>query len=128
MGDSPTRRNTLEQGRAQDAYLAAKAGMKRYKKEYLSFVNDMPMLIKTNGLGAAVSFSTYKSAASRLVYEQITNWLAKDHKQLIDFSKGKLADRLTDISSTEYRAITIEVIAYLTWLRRFAKGIEKEMS
>ena len=126
---STTKRNLLEQGRAQHAFQAARVGMKEktYPKEYLSFVNEMPMLIKTNGLGAAVSFATYKNKASQLVYEQLENWLGKDDpKQLLGSNAGGLVEQLTQMPSTQYRAITVEVMAYLNWLRRFAKGLEKD--
>lgn len=126
MNTQPTKRNSLEQGRAQDAYRAAEEGMKEYKKEYLSFVNDLPMLIKTNGLGAAISFATYKNKPSQLVYKQVASWLQKDDKGLIDLTKGSLAERLTAIGSSDYKAVTIEVMAWLNWLRRFAKGLDKE--
>lgn len=120
-----TTRNILEQGRAQDAYLSAEAGMKEFGKEYLSFVNEMPMLIKTNGLGAAVAFSTYKNPPSKLVYRQLTAWLLKDHKQLLDLTRVSLEQELTRIPSAQYKAVTIETMAWLNWLRRFAKGMDK---
>lgn len=123
-----THRNTLEQGRALHAYNAAQKGIKDFKKDYLSFVNDMPMLIKTNGLGAAIAFATYKNKASMLVYEQLKDWLTeKDPKGLIELKANeRLSGKLTEINSTEYKAVTIEVMAWLNWLRKFAKGIEKE--
>ncbi len=126
MEDTPTRRNSLEQGRAQEAFQAAKKGTEAFKKDYLSFVYDMPMLIKTNGLGAAIAFATYKNGASKKVYQQISEWLKKDHKQLIDLSSEELAEMLTKIPSHQYKAVTVEVMAYLNWLRRFAKGLQKD--
>ena len=54
-----TSRTKLEQGRAAYAYNAAKDGKNKLgnkDSEYKSYVKKLPMLIKTNGLGAAMSF------------------------------------------------------------------------
>lgn len=123
----------LEQGRAAFAYKAAEAGNKLSKnKEYKSYVKKMPMLIKTNGLGAAVAFAFAKGSkggqpdrnnAWGLLYTQIENWLKEDKKELIDFDPNRLAYQLTTESSTTYRAVTVEVLALLSWIKRFAEAL-----
>lgn len=56
MPDKMSLQKTLEQGRAKFAYQSAEDGSKIAKrKEYKSYVKKIPMLIKTNGLGAALS-------------------------------------------------------------------------
>ena len=128
--------NKLESGRAEFAYKCAEAG--KDKKEYKSYVKKLPMLIKTNGLASALSFYFANSASNGkvdkdktygLVYNQIEQWLKKDTKQLLkeDFEQDKLAKKLLELDSNTYRAVTVEVMAFLTWLRRFADGLtEKE--
>lgn len=127
-------RTKLEQGRAAFAYQCAEAGKGLTKsKEYKSYVKKMPMLIKTNGLGAAVAFAFAKGSkggqpdkgsAWGLLYLQIEDWLLKeDQKELIKFDPSRLAYQLTESDSSTYRAVTVEVIALLSWVKRFAEAL-----
>lgn len=128
-----TQRSKLEQGRAAFAYKCAEEGKTIGKsKEYKSYVKKMPMLIKANGLGAAIAFAfakgseggiPNKNSAWGLIYDQIENWLMNDDKHLIRFEKNKLAQALTESTSAEYRATTIEVMAFLNWVKRFADAL-----
>jgi CRISPR-associated protein Cmr5 len=129
-----TKRSGLEQGRAAFAYQCAVDGSKLDKsKEYKSYVKKMPMLIKTNGLGAAVAFAFAKGSKGGvpdkrnnpwgLLYAQIEEWLGKDEQRLLQFDSNKLAQKLTETGSTEYRAVTIEVLAFFNWLKRFADAL-----
>lgn len=126
-----TNRTGLEQGRAAYAYQCAEDGAKLdKKKEYKSYVKKMPMLIKTNGLGAAVAFAFAKGSKGGnpdkknpwgLFYTQIESWVKE--KQLPQLESGKLAQTLTELDSQPYRAVTVEVLAFLNWLKRFADAL-----
>lgn len=126
-------RSRMEQGRAAFAYKCAEEGAKlNKKKEYKAYVKRMPMYIKTNGLGAAMAFAFSKGSkggnidelnAWGLLHRHIENWLKNDQKELIDFQDDRLAHSLTEADSSTYRAVTVEVIAFLSWLRRFAEGL-----
>jgi CRISPR-associated protein Cmr5 len=130
-----TNRTKLEQGRAAFAYQCAESASKTLSKpkEYKAYVKKMPMLIKTNGLGAAMAFAFAKGAKGGkvetntpwgLLYSQIEDWLKKDEKGLItDFEKGRIAKFLAETDSYTYRAVTVEVLAFLSWLRRFAEAL-----
>lgn len=60
------------------------------------------------------------------VYEQTTEWLKKDKKQLIDLSgNSDLVKEIISLNSPEYRAVTAEVLAFFKWLSRFAEGLIK---
>lgn len=129
-----TQRTTLEQGRAAFAYGKAVEG-KKIGKEYLSNVRKLPMQIKTNGLGAALAFAYAKGSkngipdkekAWGLIYSHIEEWLKKDEKQLIKFDRHHLAEQLTNEPSAVYRAVTIEIMAFLTWLKRFSEALIDE--
>lgn len=129
MSDN-TSRNKLEQGRAAFAFKAAEEGEKLPKNsEYKAYVKKMPMLIKTNGLGSAVSFAYSKGKGSTknawgLIYEQIYQWLKEDKKSLIELSStNDLMKALINADSPTYRATTVEVLALLNWMRRFADGL-----
>lgn len=100
----------LEQYRAEAAYHAAKEGTSDYK----TFAKKLPMLIQNNGLGAAMAFAEHKE----LCYKDISDWL-KDKECPVDFDGDNLSEWLTSIDSQEYRAVTMEVMAFLNWLRRF---------
>lgn len=128
-----TKKSGLEQGRAAFAYAYASEGNKLDKnKEYKSYVKKMPMLIKTNGLGAAVAFAFAKGSKNGipdkknpwgLLYTQMEEWLTEDDKRLLQFDTHQLAKKLTEINSTEYRMVTIEILALLNWLKRFADAL-----
>jgi CRISPR-associated protein Cmr5 len=132
MGNEQSLMQTLEQGRAYFAYeqVQSVAG-ERYDKEYKAYVKKIPMLIKTNGLGAAIAFVDAKSKgkvnnsklAYEAIYEQITEWLKKDEKLLVDLSEKNLTEAIVLLESRNYRAVTVEVLALFNWLRRFAEAL-----
>lgn len=132
-------RNQLEQGRAAYAYECAERGKELDKsKEYKAYVKKMPMLIKSNGLGAAIAFAFAKGSKGGkpkeedpwgVLYQQIEKWLVQDEKQLISFKENRLAHQLTQVESPTYRSTTVEVMALLAWMKRFAEAlIEGESS
>ncbi len=122
----------LEQGRAAYAYKCAQEGAVSGKgKEYKSYVKKMPMLIKTNGLGAAVAFAFAKGAKNGLaqknepwglLYCQLDRWI-REKGTLGQLPENRLAEKLTGISSAEYRAATVEILALLNWIKRFADAL-----
>lgn len=118
-----TQRNTLEQGRASFAYTCAQ---KSQSEDYRTAAKKLPMYIKTNGLGAAMAFMKTKN---NTLYGDVQEWLRKDEctvKPLMNWSSGlELSERLVNIDSAAYRAVTVEVLAFLNWLRRFADGFKK---
>lgn len=117
-----TNKTGIEQGRAKQAYDYAVDG--NVLKNYDSYVKKVPMMIKTNGLGAAFAFikSKQKEEAYEIIYKQTTEWLAK--KGLIT-SGADLIDEIITKDSTEYRMITNEVLALFTWLKRFVKDSDE---
>ena len=120
-----TVRQKLENGRALFAYECAEKGSKCPKpKEYKSYVKKIPMMIKTNGLGATYAFIKSKGGTYKIIYEQTSEWLKKDEKKLLDLSDNKeLVKAIIDCESDKYRAVTVEVLAFFNWLRRFAEGL-----
>lgn len=118
----------IEQGRADFAYQCAEIGFKSSKpKEYKSYVKKVPMMIKTNGLGATLAFAMSKSKDGntwKLVYDQISEWLQNPNNQyLINSQTGELSEIIIKLESGKYRAVTNEVLALFNWLRRFAEGL-----
>lgn len=126
---------TLEQARAKFAYDKAKAvaneGGKK-AKEYKSYAKKLPMMIKTNGLGASLSFVLSKSKNKEghlttwgKLYEDLNSWLRTPHKKWLlgNNPPADLSEAVINLESQEYRALTVEVLAFLNWLRRFAEGL-----
>ena len=106
-----------------------------YKSEkYKSYAKSIPMLVKTNGLGATFAFILSKKAKEKdrvpsgqksnpknaydLIYKQTAEWINIRYPFTGDFSAFIITQ-----NSNEYRAITNEVISFFTWLRRFAEGL-----
>lgn len=120
----------IEQGRANFAYKCAKKGAElSKKKEYKSYVKKIPMLIKTNGLGATFAFMLSKGGTYSDIGNHIKDWLKEDEKKIIDTNKlgintfQDLVVKIVEMDSTEYRALTTEILAFFNWLRRFAEGL-----
>lgn len=96
--------------------------------DYRSYVKKLPMMIKSNGLGAAITFvySKKKEGAWNDIYDQLKNWLVVEHpNQPLKEMAGKdteFADAIISMDSSEYRSVTVETLALLNWLRRFAEG------
>ena len=98
------------------------------KKEYKSHVKKIPMLIKTNGVGATFAFMLSKGGIYTYIGEQVLEWLKNDEKGVFNSAHGldnfeQLVKEVTQCESPEYRALTNEVIAFFIWLRRFAEGL-----
>lgn len=126
----------IEQGRAAFAYQKANEVVNEsYKKKYKNgVVKKIPMMIKTNGLGATLAFAKSKGDANgpdekkawNKVYVQIAEWLQQPQKSHLfetPFTEDDLVNKVIQSSSSHYRMITIEVLAFFNWLRRFAEGL-----
>lgn len=120
--DNKTTQNKLENGRASAAYTAAKNGVGRKGDEYKNFAKKLPMLIKSNGLAGALAFTKKQR---KELYEDVKKWLVDEKKMIELEDRQTLVDYLVNIETPEYRTITVEVMAFLSWVRRFADGIEK---
>lgn len=110
---------------------------------YKSYVKKIPMMVKTNGLGNTFSYILSKQKkydkkknkiagdkgnpknAYDLIYYQVGEWLKKDHKKYLLGGKENedLVKVFIQLDSAEYRAVTVEVLAFFNWLRRFAEGL-----
>ncbi len=121
---------TLEQGRAEYAYECAQNGMDRNQNkpdEYKSYAKKIPMLIKTNGLGATLAFMQSKGGTYNLLLNQTKEWLVKAPLFGVE-ENDDLIQKIISMDSAEYRAVTIEVLALYSWIRRFAEGFNRNAS
>lgn len=142
MPDNQTNIKALEEGRAQYAYSCVQDALKKFPrlesskdasknaKSYKAYSKKLPMMIKTNGLGASLAFVLSRSKSDLnnpwgLLYHHINLWLRTDHKKFLlgENPKPDIADAVINLESHQYRAVSIEVLAFLTWLRRFSEGL-----
>jgi len=122
----------IEQNRANQAYKFAEEGKElggKTAKEYKAYVKRIPMMIKTNGLGATFAFvlskgKRNKSNAYGLIYTQVTKWFAENRDYLMKIdTTDDLTEYIINLDSVKYRAVTVEVLALFQWMRRFAEGL-----
>lgn len=133
----------LEGGRAAKAYKYVAEVQEAYSQNtdlkypgaYKSYAKKIPMLIKTNGLGATFAFVLSKAKndpgkkeyAYFLLHEQTYKWLQSDEKKHLleglDATHRNMPSILVHLESNTYRAVTAEVISLFNWLRRFAEGL-----
>jgi CRISPR-associated protein Cmr5 len=130
----PNTRQQLEQGRAESAYSRVKSFVEdpqnsSAKDEYKSYSKKFPMMVKTNGLGAALAFikSKQKKAYDR-IYEDLVFWLKNDHKRIVEIPEKKdLLEFVVEMDdSSRYRALSNEILAYMNWHRRFTEALIKK--
>lgn len=131
MSQEKTNIKGIENGRANFAWeKVAEIKKEGYAKEYKSYCQKIPMMIKTNGLGATLAF--VKSSANKkkdsnlklaykVIYDHLTEWLKKK-PYLIKMEDEDLLKVVLTLPSQEYRSITVEVFALFSWLRRLAEG------
>lgn len=129
-------------GRAAFAYEKALSARDQLSNkaaaEYKAQVKKIPMYIKANGLGATFAFILSKAKVQRdgqansyqLIHDHTYEWF-RQHKSylLVDGNGNSLvrqqefAAAIVRMDSPSYRAATAEVIAFFTWLRRYAEGL-----
>lgn len=126
---SDSMRLNKERRRAEEAYSCAQdASTQTYAEEYKSLVMKTPMRIKTSGLSATIAFMFAKAGVDghhNLLYTQLDIWLRKTG--YLSPQYNQLCQAVIFLENSEYRAVTIETLAFFAWLRRFSDGlIEKK--
>ena len=115
----------LEQVRARNALAAlSKYNEFRGKKEG-DPLTGFPALIIGNGLLAAIAFSKKNKGGHESICNAIAEHLACEEIGRLDAQNptvDTLLSHLTENESDELRVCTSEVLAYLNFLRRFAKA------
>jgi len=120
----PSALRTLEQERAKYAWdCVQEAKEKSFAGDYRSIALKAPSLILTNGLGQTLAFLKAKGKGEpgnehEVLYQHLEGWL---QKQL--GINGNLLDWLVNTAtSQQYRLATMEALALLQWLKRFAEA------
>jgi len=107
---------TVEQERAKHALDAVQDWAEKDKsdqKELKSYVVGMPAMILMSGFGQTCAFyKSNKKENHELVLDALQNWLAK----------GDLMSFITQSSTQSYQLAQAESLAYLNWLKKFARA------
>ncbi len=110
---------SIEQQRAKAALEWAEKGV---NAETLSAANGMPAMILMNGLGQTAAFSKSKGGAQAGLYQLLSDWLKRTGKP---YEGKELLVGITEGSAQTYRAAQVEALAYLQWVKKFAKAYAK---
>lgn len=112
---------TTEQKRAERALACIRAVKPSDKDEYTTQAKRAPANIQTNGLGQTLAFwrSKGKKKPTEVLYEHVAKWVCP---QMGWQEEDDLLEKLTQCSTSEYRRATVETMAFLSWLKRFAEA------
>ncbi len=118
------RRLNLSRNRAERAFeYVQEVNGNPIAQKYKSLVRKTPMRIKVNGLDATLAFVFSKKKTGNqhaLLYEQLQKWLIEN--DMVAANK-EFVEYVIALEKNEYRVVTNELLAFLTWLRRFADGM-----
>lgn len=127
-------RRSLEQQRAKAAWEAVAQVRKRgaagkFAGEYTGLARSAPTDIQTNGLGQTLAFLRAKGfehgrrnpdSAHAQLLDDISGWL-RGHLKL-DGNRDVVEWIVMAAETGAYRRATVETLAFLAWLRRFAEA------
>jgi len=129
----PSMQQTEEQRRASFAW--KKVSDVPDKDKYKSIVQKFPSMVMNNGLGQALAFLLAKgtdktgtkvdeSKEHGQLYQHLEIWLCEE-KKIVPKGEGSfgLISGLVKQDSTRYRHATMEALALVAWLKRFAEAL-----
>lgn len=119
---NPTQQQTLQQKRAAHAWACIEKVPAGIQKKYGSLVRGLPSLTLSDGLGQTLAFLKAKAGGKQdkehmVAYNHIAAWVQQELSVQGDFLEWLLKQ-----STTEYRRASAEVLAYLSWIKRFAEA------
>ena len=122
---------TLEQERAQQAWACVREVTNKpqeFKKKYGSLARKVPMLVLTNGLGQTLAFLKAKGKNDpadehTVLFRHLSSWVLSQVAPSTTTSNGDLLLQwVLQNDSAAYRRATMEALAFLAWLKRFAEA------
>ncbi len=133
---SQTSTQTLDQLRAQFALQCIrdleKLGEGTYG-HYVSYASALPATIVMNGLGQTLTTQLAKAKGNpvnprRILYNHVAGWLSRQMPELRvpDGELPRVIERLMDGNQDTYVRAQAEAMAYLNWLKQFARAYLKE--
>lgn len=125
-------RMSLEQLRASDALKKIKGLAESSDKGYyVSYVAALPAAIVSNGLGQALAMLLAKDKGQQksehyLLYQHLTTWLSGQIKELASGADNDIISKLMQNDQRVYIRAQTEAMAYLHWLKMFARAYLKD--
>ncbi|MFP3870629.1 MAG: type III-B CRISPR module-associated protein Cmr5 [Syntrophobacteria bacterium] len=127
-----SKRQTTEQRRAANAWQEVEQAGKTLKQkqgDYKRLVRSIVADVLNHGLGQVLAFlraKGYENGREKqddhhaLLYRHLTDWICGE----MGWSNTDLLRKLTQGGATtaHYRRATVEAMAYLEWLKRFAEA------
>ncbi|MCS7257103.1 MAG: type III-B CRISPR module-associated protein Cmr5 [Thermomicrobium sp.] len=123
-----TRQRTLEQERAARAWecVAAVKGTS-FASEYGQLARETASLVQMHGLGQTLAFLMSKKPKKQnevnehlQLARDLSRWVSQ---RVLGESRDDLREWIVrQASVAEYRRATLEALAFLTWLKRFAEA------
>jgi CRISPR-associated protein Cmr5 len=128
-----SRRQTTEQRRAAKAWQDVEQAQKTLKQkqgDYKSLVRSIVADILNHGLGQVLAFLRAKGYENgkpkknddphAMLYQHLNDWVCSE----MGWDNTDLLRKLTEGGATtaHYRRATVEAMAYLEWLKRFAEA------
>ncbi len=93
-------------------------------KEFRAYAQELPAMIRMNGLGQAAAFSKMKGGSHGELYNIVSEWMTQAGQPLEEYD-----DLLTGITKTKmfhYRVAQTEAMALMEWVRKFATAFLDE--
>ncbi len=120
-------KSTIDQKRAADALKKIKAIKDTEYKLYVSYVSALPATIVMNGLGQALTMLLAKAegkttSAHYFIFQHLTTWLGSQIKELESKEPNGVLQRLLENDQSVYVRAQVESMAYLNWLKQFARA------
>ncbi len=123
-------KSTLDQQRAAHALtMIHKLDPNKYDGMYVSYVSALPAMIVMNGIGQALATELAKDKGNdkshRHLFDHVTDWLTRTGRPLDAVEKAgdprSVFNALAE-SQEVYIAAQIEAMAYIHWLKQFARA------
>lgn len=122
---------SLEQERAADALRKVKVLSNGSAGYYVSYVSALPATIVMNGLGQALVMLLAKAKGDvtkehYVLYKHLASWLSEKVQGLSCTSVDDVVGKLMQGDQDLYVRAQTEAMAYLHWLKQFARAYLKE--
>jgi CRISPR-associated protein Cmr5 len=128
-----TLERTIDQKRAEHAIKQIRAIENQDYGHYVSYVSALPATIVMNGLGQALLSLLAKAGRKKesnkdpnyFLYSHVASWLVEQINELAG-PKDKVIEQLMQRDQHVYLRAQAEAMAYLNWLKQFARAYLQE--
>ncbi|MFB3764880.1 MAG: type III-B CRISPR module-associated protein Cmr5 [Methanotrichaceae archaeon] len=113
---------TIEQRRAEEAWNKIKEVLEKdWKDKYLPLAQSAPADIQNNGLAQTLAFwGAKRESHHKALYGHVSGWVMRQMGLGGQDLLGWITNANT--SSEQYRQATVEAMAFLVWIKRFAEA------